>query len=162
MIGVRNRFRSWGLGRCGGLFGVGLILLAMPLEAGAAGLFRTRVNVSDRGIDFRGDLLHKVVPLADLQLQDARIVDLDYEPEFQPHLKLYGAGLPWYRSGWFRLKDRETALLALDRSRQAVYIPTTRGFAILVSPEDPSAFLNALRQPGGVEREFTISARKSH
>jgi len=43
-----------------------------------------------------------------------------------------------------RLGTGEKALLYLtDRSR-AVYIPTLAGYSVLLSPDDPDAFLGAL------------------
>jgi hypothetical protein len=52
--------------------------------------------------------------------------------------------MPGYQSGWFRLKNGEKALLYLtDRSR-AVYVPTTAGYSVLLSPDDPDGFLKAL------------------
>jgi hypothetical protein len=57
-----------------------------------------------------------------------------------------GTGLPGYRAGWFRLKNGERALVYLTDDRRAVYVPTTAGYSVLVSPGEPDQFLAALRQ----------------
>lgn len=62
-----------------------------------------------------------------------------------------GTGLPGYQSGWFRLANGERALLYLTDRSKAVHVPTTLGYSLLLSPDDPDAFLSALKALG-VER----------
>lgn len=130
--------------------------IAVAAAARAASLFGTQLEVSASGLVFRGDLLRKVIPIAELRLDRARVVDLDREPGLRPTFKLHGVGLPRYRSGWYLLKDGEKALLALIPTRPAVYIPTTRGHAILVSPDRPAEFLEALRAPTAAVQLFPV------
>jgi hypothetical protein len=101
-------------------------------------------EVSDEGLRIRGDLFGRLIPRSSLRVKDAQILDLKNEPVHKPSLRTCGVGLPGYSSGWFRLKDRGKGLLFLtDRSR-AVYLPTTDGYALLISPADPKGFLAAL------------------
>ena len=53
--------------------------------------------------------------------------------------------MPGYRSGWFKLEGGERALLYLTDVQRAVYVPTTEGYGVLLSPSDPDAFVAALR-----------------
>jgi hypothetical protein len=65
-----------------------------------------------------------------------------------PKRRTFGTGLPGYQAGWFRLESGEKALLYLtDRSR-AVYIPTTAGYSVLLSPENPDGLLAAIASIG--------------
>ena len=81
-------------------------------------------------------------------MHEARRVDFSVTPELVPARRTLGTGLPRYQSGWFRLKNGEKALLYLtDRSR-AVYIPTTAGYSVVISPANPDAFLEALKANG--------------
>jgi hypothetical protein len=57
-----------------------------------------------------------------------------------------GSGLPGYAGGWFRLRNGERALVYLTDRRNAVIVPTDLGYTILVSPGDPSGFVEALRR----------------
>jgi hypothetical protein len=66
-------------------------------------------------------------------------------PELQPTRRTFGTGLPGYRSGWFRLRNGERALLYLTDEARAVYVPTTAGYSVLLSPRDPDQFVAALR-----------------
>ena len=65
-------------------------------------------------------------------------------PELLPARRTMGTGLPGYQSGWFRLKNGEKALLYLTDRTKAVYVPTTEGYGLLLSPDDPDGFLGAL------------------
>ena len=56
-----------------------------------------------------------------------------------------GGAFPGYQSGWFRLAKGEKALLYLTDKRKAVYIPTSEGYSVLISPEHPDRFIAALR-----------------
>ena len=59
-----------------------------------------------------------------------------------------GTGLPGYQSGWFRLRNGERALLYLTDRTRAVYVPTTAGFSVLLSPAEPDRFIAALQVIG--------------
>jgi hypothetical protein len=51
--------------------------------------------------------------------------------------------------GWFRLRNGEQALLYLTDTSRAVYVPTTAGYSVLLSPQEPDEFLAAVRNIGG-------------
>jgi hypothetical protein len=105
-------------------------------------------EVSPVGVSIRGGMYGRVVPAADLRPQDARIVDLAVDGSYAPRVRTNGVGLPGYLAGWFRLKNGEKALLFLTRRSRAVYVPTTRGYSMLLSPEDAEGFTEALRTMG--------------
>ncbi len=42
----------------------------------------------------------------------------------------------------------ESALLSLTDRRKAVHVPTALGYSLLISPDDPDAFVSALRALG--------------
>src|SRR5262245_48264715 len=120
--------------------GIAVAILVVTL-LGSRG---ARFEVSPEGLRLRGDLYGRLIPFAELRTAEARRVDFDATPELQPRWRTLGTGLPGYQAGWFRLKGGGRALLYLtDRSR-AVYVPTTAGYSVMVSPADPDAFLRAL------------------
>ena len=120
-------------------------LLAVSLRGAQA----SRFEVTDDGLRLRGDLYGRTIPASQLRLDVARRVDLDSEPSLRPTWRRMGTGLPGYQAGWFRLGNGDKALLYLtDRSR-AVYVPTTAGYSLLLSPADPDGFLARLRRLRG-------------
>jgi hypothetical protein len=105
----------------------------------------TQIEVSPEGLRLRQTLYGRFIPADRIQWSGARRVDLSASPELAPARRTNGAGLPGYQAGWFRLKNGEKALVFLtDRSR-TVYIPTSEGFSLLLSPQDPDRFLSAVR-----------------
>ncbi len=130
-----------------------LLVLSVVLPLAISGLLfyvasssrRVTFEVSAAGLRVRGDMFARLIPRSDLLVEEARVTDLRAEPEHRPVLRTCGVGLPGYSSGWFRLKDRSKALLFLTDRTRAVFIPTTRGYALLLSPDDPDGFVAALR-----------------
>ena len=119
-----------------------MALLATSVRGARASRFEIRAD----GLRLSGDLYGRLVPTAQLRVDQARRVDFAREPELLPKWRRIGTGLPGYQAGWFRLRDGEKALLYLTDRRRAVYIPTTAGYCLLLSPLDPDAFLSQLRE----------------
>jgi hypothetical protein len=104
-----------------------------------------------------GSLCGGMIPMSALRLDLARAVDLDEEPGLRPWLRVIGVGMPIYHSGSYRLKDRERALVFQTRSNLAVYIPTSDGYALLLTPERPADFLAALQAPPPAGQTFAMA-----
>ena len=125
-------------------------LLALML--GLAGLFayvgwstyHVRFEVSPAGLTIRGDMFGRTIPHHALIPDQARSMDLGAVPEYRPKRRTMGTGLPGYQAGWFRLQNGEKALVFLTQPARVVYVPTREGFSVLMSVEDPDAFLRAL------------------
>ena len=111
----------------------------------------TAYEVSDAGLRVRGTLYGRRVPGAALRPDAARAVDLAAEPALAPVRRTNGLGLPGYGAGWFRLASGERALAFLTDPARVVHVPTTAGYALLLSVDDPGGFVRALRaaQPAG-------------
>jgi hypothetical protein len=118
-----------------------IVLVCSSLVAAQA----ARFEVSAVGLRLHGDWYGRTIPSSQIRGQDAKRVDFAIEPELAPKWRTMGTGLPGYQAGWFKLRNGEKALLYLtDRSR-AVYVPTTAGYSLLLSPADPDRFLSAVR-----------------
>lgn len=108
--------------------------------------------VSDAGLDFRGDVYGKPLAWAELLVDSARIVDLAREPSLRPRARRVGTALPGYNSGWYTLQSGEKALLYVSARDRVVYLPTTRGYSVLLSPDAPDAMLAELKRRGAAHR----------
>lgn len=127
-----------------------LLVLVPALVAGltlvtALGARTARFEVSSDGLRLRGDWYGRAIPLSHLRSAEARRVDLTVHPDLEPTRRTGGTGLPGYRAGWFRLRNGERALVFLTDRTRAVYVPTTEGFSLVVSPADPDRFVAALQ-----------------
>jgi hypothetical protein len=120
----------------------GVLAISVMAASGA------RFQVTTDGLRIRGDLYGRFIPAAQLRVEAARRVDLTGSTELEPKRRTMGGAFPGYQSGWFRLANGEKALLYLSDRRKAVYVPTTEGYSVLISPDEPDAFLAALKGGG--------------
>ena len=122
------------------------VIVGGMLVATAHGSSATRFELSEGGLRIRGDLYGRLIPASALRGDAARVVDLTGERELGPRLRTFGTAVPGYSSGWFRLRNGEKALLYVTERRRAVYVPTTAGYSVLLSPRDPDRFVERLRE----------------
>ena len=116
-------------------------LLATSIRGAQSSTFEIRPD----GLRLRGDLWGRFIPKAELRVDLARRVDMTQEEGLRPKWRRIGTALPGYQSGWFRLRNGNKALLYLTDRTRAVYVPTTAGYVLLLSPADPDGFLSTLR-----------------
>jgi hypothetical protein len=126
-----------------------LVLVAGLLGASVKGARTATFEVSPAGLRLRGDLYGRLIPADQVRGSLASRVDFATMPELTPVRRTIGTGLPGYKSGWFRLRNGERALLYLTDTNRAVYVPTTAGYSVLLSPQEPDEFLAAVRNIGG-------------
>jgi hypothetical protein len=115
----------------------------------ARGARTSRFELSPAGLRLRGDLYGRFIPMSELRIDAARLVDLDAERTLTPRLRTMGTATPGYRAGWFRLSSGERALLFVTDPRRVVYLPTRRDYSLLLSMEEPERFLSRLRELTG-------------
>lgn len=109
--------------------------------------------LAHRQISIEGDMLlvagallfARKVPIGDLALDKARILDLDEHTEYKPMLRLFGFSFPGLTVGTCILRNRSRAFCLLTAQSRVLLLPQRNGRLILVSPEKPQALLDALR-----------------
>lgn len=83
-------------------------------------------------------------PACDLQVDKARIIDLNNEPMWKPDRKIYGFdGGSSY--GNFYLKNGKEVEIALTDETVAVLLPRDGNVPLMIGVTDPDALLGALR-----------------
>jgi hypothetical protein len=103
-----------------------------------------RFEVSTDGLRIAGDMYGRTIPAGALDIARAQVLDLRHDRDHRPRWRTNGVGLPGYASGWFKLRNGEKSLVFLTDFSQAVYVPTTEGYSLLLSPEHPERFKDAL------------------
>jgi hypothetical protein len=125
-----------------------LVLVTAILGASISGARSATFEVSGDGLRLRGDWYGRFIPTEHIVRGGARKIDFAVSPEFTPGRRTMGTGLPGYQAGWFRLRKGDRALVYLTDRTKAVYVPTTEGYGVLVSPSEPDRFLTALNALG--------------
>lgn len=105
----------------------------------------TRFEIADTGLAIRGTLYGRSVPWSDLRLDEARVTHLDRDSGLLLRSRTNGVGLPGYRAGWFSMRSGGRALLFVTDPSRVVVLPTAAGYTLLMSVQEPDAFLRALR-----------------
>ena len=123
-----------------GICGAVALLLILSLR-------RLRVSIEDDRLVVRAAMYTRRVPLADLDVAAARIVDLDQSPEWRPAVRMNGVGLPGAHIGHFRGRPWSRKLFCAVTSRQRVLVlPERHGERfLLLSLEKPQVLLEALK-----------------
>lgn len=94
----------------------------------------------------RSTFFRTQVSIAQLQLDQARVVDLAEHTKLRSLRKLRGHGLPGFRSGWYRLRNRRKAFVATADSRLLLWLPSSAGHGLLLDVRDPNGLLRRLRE----------------
>lgn len=123
-----------------------LAIIVVALAYTAYSSRHSRVEIRNDRIKLVGDFWGREIPRRFLNVSAARILDLTEKSEFSPKRRTLGTGLPGYSSGWFRLRNGEKALVYLTQWREVVYLPTSDGYSLLLSVEQPQGFIETLQR----------------
>lgn len=92
----------------------------------------------------RAGLNTRRVRASALELERARIIDLQQFPELQPRRRTLGASVPGFQSGWFRTRAWGKGFYLLTERRRVLWLPEHNGPHLLLSLQQPQALLAAL------------------
>ena len=105
-----------------------------------------RIAIDTDGLQVATTFYKQHLRWSELQLNQARVVDLDERTELRPLLKTNGTALPGFQSGWFRMRNRGKVFVARAGGTRLLWLPTSRGFDLLLQPRQPRALLQQLRE----------------
>jgi hypothetical protein len=130
---------AWALG----IFLVAIIAVFIFIAYSAG---HATFTVTEEALRIRASFYGRTIPRTDIVSDGIKVIDLNVDSQYRPKSRTNGIGLPGYNEGWFRLADKEKALLFVtDRSR-VVYIPTTDNYSVLLSVREAEEFAGLLRQ----------------
>ncbi|MDT3557795.1 PH domain-containing protein [Stenotrophomonas maltophilia group sp. msm1] len=122
-----------------------LVIAVLGIGLGAA-FFRRRVELDDNVLDVRSTMYRRRVPVAQLRLDQAEVVDLQRDRRYGIRVKTNGYSVPGFYSGHFRLHGGGKGFaLVTDRAR-VFALPVSDGSTLLLSVDRPQALLDALHK----------------
>lgn len=132
--------------RMGGSAAWSLIFIAVLAVGLGAAFFRRRVELAGDVLDVRSTMYRRRVPVAQLRLDQAEVVDLQRDRRYGIRVKTNGYSMPGFYSGHFRLQGGGKGFaLVTDRAR-VLALPVSDGSTLLLSVDRPQALLDALRK----------------
>ncbi len=106
------------------------------------------VEVSPEGLSVRGAMYGRSIALDRLKPDEAASIQI-ISGDNRLVTRTNGAGLPGYLAGWFRSASGEKVLAFVTDKRRVAYLPTTEGYSVMVSVEEPQALIAAVRRASG-------------
>lgn len=122
-----------------------LLFIALLLGVLALAMRRRRIRVGDGALAIDATLYGQRVPVAALDLAQARIVDLRADRELMPVRGINRVGPPGLRAGYYALRNGQRAFCLLTSLDRVLVLPQRDGRVLLLSPQDPDALLERLR-----------------
>ena len=107
---------------------------------------RQRLQLSAQRLEVKSSFYSQSLPLSELRLEEARVLDLEEHTGFKPVLKLNGYSVAGFHSGYFRLRNGKSAFVATAGARHTLWLPTDRGRGLLLQPRQPGLLLERLRE----------------
>src|SRR5262249_34958863 len=128
-----------GIGSAVLMIGVGALLIRM-----AIGLKRVWFEVLPDALHSHAPLCGRRLPKSVLQLDQAKVLTSEADFVERRLGRSNGVGLPGYKVGWFRNRQSgEKALLCVTDLRKILNIPTTQGYSLYLSTDEPAELLAA-------------------
>lgn len=106
---------------------------------------RSSVTITGDALEFIVPVYGRSIPLDTIERAGARVVNMRTDREVWLGLRTNGLGSLGYSLGWFRLVGGGKALVALTDRSSVASLPLNDGTTVLVSLEDPAAFIQALQ-----------------
>lgn len=142
-VGLRVGGMQWGVG--GSVLAV-LVLTTTIWFVTDILMRRLRLRLIDGQLEVITTTFRRTLALSQLGLSDARVLDLQEQTHMRPFIKTAAMAAPGFRSGAYRLRNREKAFVAMASGPRVLWIPTTVGYGLMLEVEQPTLALQVLRE----------------
>ena len=102
-------------------------------------------TVNDQGLSISPGLYSRFIPKEDINAEGVKVINLNIETEYKPKWRTNGAGLHGFSAGWFKLQNKEKALLFVTDRSSVVYIPTNKDYSVLLSVREAEEFADLMK-----------------
>lgn len=135
-----------GIGACIVLVAMGFVALYLAL-----GLRKISVVVEADALVINAPFYGRRIPRGALKLDQIKVRNGIEDDSVNPRKfgRKNGIALPGHRVGWYRSKTGERALELVTDLGRVVSIPTTEGYSVFVSVDQPDELVAALKNPAG-------------
>ena len=98
------------------------------------------------GLKISPRLYGRFIPRQDINTEGIRVLNLNKETDYQPKMRTNGAGLPGYSAGWFKLQNKEKALVFVTDKSSVVFIPTNKDYSVVLSVKEAEEFAELIKR----------------
>ena len=130
------------------IFMIALILvITIPLIILTFGIMssikNTTLTLTEKELIIKSTFYGRKIPLENIMIDEIKAISLDGDTDYNLSIRTNGTALPQFKSGWFRLKDREKALVFITDKNSVVLIPT-KDYLLLFSMDNIDEFINKI------------------
>lgn len=101
-------------------------------------------HVEDAGLRIKAMFYGRKIPRESLDVANARVVDLTADAELKLWRRTNGMGFPGLKTGWYKLKSGDKALVFVTDLEKVLLIPTTEDYTLFLSVDEPQELIEAL------------------
>jgi hypothetical protein len=132
------------------IWAISVVLIAVIVLFIYIGYSSRHMNftVNDQGLRIGPGLYGRFIPKEDIDAGGVRVLNLNTNAEYRPKWRTNGAGLPGYSAGWFKLQNKEKALVFVTDRSSVVYIPTNKNYTVLLSVREADELADIIREWG--------------
>ena len=132
------------------VFMVGLILvIVIPLMILTFGIVssmrNTTLTLTESELIIKSALYGRKIPLENIMIDGIKTINLDHDTDYNLAFRTNGTALSQFKSGWFRLKNREKALVFITDKDSVVLIPT-KDYLLLFSMDNIDEFIYKIKE----------------
>ena len=125
-----------------------ILVIVIPLTILTIGIMsslkNTTLTLTEEGLIIKSAFYGRKIPLENILIDGIRGINLDENTEYNLSIRTNGTALPQFKSGWFRLKDREKALVFITDKNSVVLIPT-KDYLVLFSMNNIDEFISKIK-----------------
>jgi hypothetical protein len=125
-----------------------ILVITIPLIILSFGIMssmrNTTFTLTEKELIIKAAFYGRKIPLENIMIDGIKAISLDEDTDYNLAMRTNGTALPQFKSGWFRLKDREKALVFITDKDSVVLIPT-KDYVLLFSMDNIDEFINKIK-----------------
>jgi len=125
-----------------------MLVILIPLIILTFGIINsmknTALTLTERELIIKSTFYGRKIPLENIKIDEIKAISLDEDIDYNLSFRTNGTALPQFKSGWFRLKDREKALVFITDKDSVVLIPT-KDYVLLFSMDNIEEFISKIK-----------------
>jgi hypothetical protein len=125
-----------------------ILVIVIPLTILTIGIMsslkNTTLTLTEEELIIKSAFYGRKIPLENIMIDGIKAISLDEDTDYDLAMRTNGTALSQYKSGWFRLKNHEKALVFITDKNSVALIPT-KDFLLLFSMDNIDEFINKIK-----------------
>lgn len=102
-----------------------------------------KIEITDNQFLIKGLVYRTILNLDEIDISQIKMINMD-EEKIKMGMRTNGIHLPSLKVGWFRMNGEKYKLYVTDK-KSVLYLPTKKGYTVLISTESGDEIIKELR-----------------